>query len=109
MRCGMTSSSTDGGLPDHRLDADANWDALPPIRSVQVPPPHPDWTRHYVTISLLALVALIACGVGVMISNGALTAREARDLAAVVLTPIFTLLGTVIAFFFRSERGGNAQ
>jgi hypothetical protein len=50
---------------------------------------------------MTALLALVLVGSGLLIALDKLTPAEARELLPLVLTPLFTLFGAVVAFFFK--------
>lgn len=62
--------------------------------------------RWWLALALLTVVAVVIMGCGVLIGLDALTPEEARDLLAVILAPLFTLLGTVVAFYFKETSNG---
>ncbi|MGH9247661.1 MAG: hypothetical protein ACRD29_25790 [Acidimicrobiales bacterium] len=62
-----------------------------------------NWTRHHLAAWLIATIVFVIAGGGLAVIIGALTTDEAEDLLTLVLTPLFALLGTVIAFYFRSS------
>lgn len=65
------------------------------------PAPEPETTMHWALMILLAIIATVVTGAGIMISLDVLTADEFTDLAPVILTPLFTLAGTALAFYRR--------
>lgn len=63
--------------------------------------------RWRLALALLIVISGVIVGTGTLIWNDSLTPEEARDLLAVILTPLFTLLGTVVAFYFKETSNGG--
>jgi hypothetical protein len=68
--------------------------------------PQVRWT---LAIALLGVILTVIVGTGVLMANNTVSAEEARDLLAMVLTPLFTLLGTVVAFYFKESGSGSSS
>ena len=63
--------------------------------------------RWRLAIALLLVISAVIAGAGVMIGLDSLTAEEARDLLPMALTPLFTLLATVVGFYFKDGNSGS--
>lgn len=76
------------------------------LRSV-APPPHPDRVRMYLAMAMLAILGGIVVTGCVGWLRGA-TLREMQSLAT-VLSPVITLVGTTLGFYFWSEGSGGRR
>lgn len=60
-------------------------------------------SRQFIVRALAAGIAGVLIGVGVLLALGTLTSADARSLLPLVLSPMFTLAGTAVAFHYRSR------
>ncbi|QSE87092.1 hypothetical protein JWS14_49500 (plasmid) [Rhodococcus koreensis] len=69
-------------------------------------PTHTDETRRYIAWGLLILLALMILATLVSFTFGWLTIPELKELP-VLITPVFTLAGTALGFYFGAH--GDAK
>lgn len=101
-------------VPPHNVEPDEEHgdkvDLGPPIATSELPRTAPASLPHVrwrLALALLSVISGVIVGTGALIWHDFLTPEEARDLFAVVLTPLFTLLGAVVAFYFKATGNGS--
>lgn len=66
-------------------------------------PTHTDQTRRYIAYGLLCLLGLLIGGTLLSFIAGWLTVDEIKE-SGVLITPVFTLAGTVLGFYFGANK-----
>lgn len=64
-------------------------------------------SRGRILVGLFVVLLVVIVGGGCMVWGGLLTPEGLKDLWPLVLTPLFTLLGTAVAFHYRSGSAGD--
>ena len=64
--------------------------------------------RYRLTLYLMVMILTILTGLAVLVALDEIAVREFKDLAGLVLTPLFTLLGSAITFYFSHEGLGRS-
>lgn len=60
-------------------------------------------SREFILWALALGIALVLVGTGVLLALGTIKPQDAKELLPLALTPLFTLAGTALAFFFRTS------
>lgn len=84
------------------LDTPVSRDGLVTPATRDKEPPHPDTVRQFLAYSLVALLALMVLGALCSYIAGWLNVDELKELS-ILITPILTLTGTAIGFYFGSS------
>lgn len=70
------------------------------------PAEHREHTRARLAAGLAVLLAIVGVLLIVLTATGALSLNDAKDLAAVVFSPIVVLTGTALGFYFGVYQSG---
>lgn len=60
--------------------------------------------RRWLTIALIIVLCIVIVGTGILIATEDLTPESSKDVLPYFVGPLFTLLGTVVTFYFTSRR-----
>ncbi len=97
-----TESPKDTDSPAQSTDLVDRIETVGPVRASDRPrvaSPSKPFTDH-LTQMFLFLIALIILGSGIGLASGNFSTDDLTDILPIVLTPLFTLLGTAVAFHY---------
>jgi hypothetical protein len=87
-------------------DAEESAPQTPTLGEKFDPAEHREHTRARLAAGLAVLLAIVGILLIVLTATKALTLDEAKDLAAVVFSPIVVLTGTALGFYFGVYQSG---